>query len=232
MLEWRLKAFAVWQKMESPDWAKLDIPPIDYQDAYYYAAPKTSDGPASLDEVDPELLKTYEKLGIPISEQKLLAGVVAVDAVFDSVSVATTFRDELAKAGVIFCPISEAIRKYPDLINTYMGSVVPVADNYFSTLNAAVFDGSFIYIQKVCGARWDYRRIFVSMNKTPDNLNTLIIAEGSSYVSYLEGCTAPQRDENQLHAAVVELVAMQDAKLNIQLYKIGTQAMKMARGYL
>ena len=149
MLEWRLKAYAVWQKMESPDWAKLNIPPIDYQDAYYYAAPKTSDGPASLDEVDPELLKTYEKLGIPISEQKLLAGVVAVDAVFDSVSVATTFRAELAKAGVIFCPISEAIREYPELIKRYMGSVVPVADNYFSALNAAVFtDGSFVYIPK------------------------------------------------------------------------------------
>ena len=215
MLEWRLKAFAVWQKMDSPDWAKLDIPPIDYQDAYYYAAPKTSDGPASLDEVDPELLRTYEKLGIPISEQKLLAGVVAVDAVFDSVSVATTFRDELAKAGVIFCPISEAIREYPDLIKTYMGSVVPVADNYFSALNAAVFtDGSFVYIPKGVRCPMELSTYFrINEQNTGQFERTLIIAEDSSYVSYLEGCTAPQRDENQLHAAVVELVAMHDAEI-------------------
>ena len=215
MLEWRLKAFATWQKMDSPDWAKLDIPPIDYQDAYYYAAPKTSDGPASLDEVDPELLRTYEKLGIPISEQKLLAGVVAVDAVFDSVSVATTFRDELAKAGVIFCPISEAIREYPDLIKTYMGSVVPVADNYFSALNAAVFtDGSFVYIPKDVRCPMELSTYFrINEQNTGQFERTLIIAEDSSYVSYLEGCTAPQRDENQLHAAVVELVAMQDAEI-------------------
>ena len=215
MLEWRLKAFAVWQKMDSPDWAKLDIPPIDYQDAYYYAAPKTSDGPASLDEVDPELLRTYEKLGIPISEQKLLAGVVAVDAVFDSVSVATTFRDELAKAGVIFCPISEAIREYPDLIKTYMGSVVPVADNYFSALNAAVFtDGSFVYIPTGVRCPMELSTYFrINEQNTGQFERTLIIAEDSSYVSYLEGCTAPQRDENQLHAAVVELVAMQDAEI-------------------
>ena len=215
MLEWRLKAFAVWQKMDSPDWAKLDIPPIDYQDAYYYAAPKTSDGPASLDEVDPELLRTYEKLGIPISEQKLLAGVVAVDAVFDSVSVATTFRDELAKAGVIFCPISEAIREYPELIKTYMGSVVPVADNYFSALNAAVFtDGSFVYIPKGVRCPMELSTYFrINEQNTGQFERTLIIAEDSSYVSYLEGCTAPQRDENQLHAAVVELVAMQDAEI-------------------
>ena len=215
MLEWRLKAFAVWQKMDTPDWAKLNIPPIDYQDAYYYAAPKTSDGPASLDEVDPELLRTYEKLGIPISEQKLLAGVVAVDAVFDSVSVATTFRDELAKAGVIFCPISEAIREYPDLIKTYMGSVVPVADNYFSALNSAVFtDGSFVYIPKGVRCPMELSTYFrINEQNTGQFERTLIIAEDSSYVSYLEGCTAPQRDENQLHAAVVELVAMQDAEV-------------------
>ena len=215
MLEWRLKAYAVWQKMESPDWAKLNIPPIDYQDAYYYAAPKTSDGPASLDEVDPELLKTYEKLGIPISEQKLLAGVVAVDAVFDSVSVATTFRGELAKAGVIFCPISEAIREYPELIKCYMGSVVPVADNYFSALNAAVFtDGSFVYIPKGVRCPMELSTYFrINEQNTGQFERTLIIAEDSSYVSYLEGCTAPQRDENQLHAAVVELVAMQDAEI-------------------
>ena len=215
MLEWRLKAYAVWQKMESPDWAKLDIAPIDYQDAYYYAAPKTSDGPASLDEVDPELLKTYEKLGIPISEQKLLAGVVAVDAVFDSVSVATTFRGELAKAGVIFCPISEAIREYPELIKRYMGSVVPVADNYFSALNAAVFtDGSFVYIPKGVRCPMELSTYFrINEQNTGQFERTLIIAEDSSYVSYLEGCTAPQRDENQLHAAVVELVAKQDAEI-------------------
>jgi Fe-S cluster assembly protein SufB len=215
MLEWRLKAFAVWQKMDTPDWAKLNIPPIDYQEAYYYAAPKTSDGPASLDEVDPELLRTYEKLGIPISEQKLLAGVVAVDAVFDSVSVATTFRDELAKAGVIFCPISEAIREYPDLIKTYMGSVVPVADNYFSALNSAVFtDGSFVYIPKGVRCPMELSTYFrINEQNTGQFERTLIIAEDSSYVSYLEGCTAPQRDENQLHAAVVELVAMQDAEV-------------------
>ena len=215
MLEWRLKAYAVWQKMESPDWAKLDIAPIDYQDAYYYAAPKTSDGPASLDEVDPELLKTYEKLGIPISEQKLLAGVVAVDAVFDSVSVATTFRGELAKAGVIFCPISEAIREYPELIKRYMGSVVPVADNYFSALNAAVFtDGSFVYIPKGVRCPMELSTYFrINEQNTGQFERTLIIAEDASYVSYLEGCTAPQRDENQLHAAVVELVAMQDAEI-------------------
>ncbi len=215
MLEWRLKAYAVWQKMESPDWAKLNIPPIDYQDAYYYAAPKTSDGPASLDEVDPELLKTYEKLGIPISEQKLLAGVVAVDAVFDSVSVATTFRKELAKAGVIFCPISDAIREYPELIKRYMGSVVPVADNYFSALNAAVFtDGSFVYIPKGVRCPMELSTYFrINEQNTGQFERTLIIAEDSSYVSYLEGCTAPQRDENQLHAAVVELVAMQDAEI-------------------
>ena len=215
MLEWRLKAFAVWQTMDTPDWAKLNIPPIDYQDAYYYAAPKSSDGPASLDEVDPELLRTYEKLGIPISEQKLLAGVVAVDAVFDSVSVATTFRDELAKAGVIFCPISEAIRDYPDLIKTYMGSVVPVADNYFSALNSAVFtDGSFVYIPKGVRCPMELSTYFrINEKNTGQFERTLIIAEDSSYVSYLEGCTAPQRDENQLHAAVVELVAMQDGEI-------------------
>ena len=215
MLEWRLKAFAVWQKMDSPDWAKLDIPPIDYQDAYYYAAPKSSDGPSSLDEVDPELLRTYEKLGIPISEQKLLAGVVAVDAVFDSVSVATTFRDELAKAGVIFCPISEAIREYPDLIKTYMGSVVPVADNYFSALNAAVFtDGSFVYIPPNTRCPMELSTYFrINEPNTGQFERTLLIADKGSYVSYLEGCTAPMRDENQLHAAVVELVALEDAEI-------------------
>tara|TARA_B110000305_G_scaffold41627_1_gene43440 strand:+ start:360 stop:1814 length:1455 start_codon:yes stop_codon:yes gene_type:complete len=215
MLDWRLKAFATWQKMESPDWAKLDIEPIDYQDIYYYSAPKSVEGPASLDEVDPELLKTYAKLGIPLDEQKILAGVIAVDAVFDSVSVATTFRGELAKVGVIFCPISEAIREYPDLVKKYIGSVVPVADNYFSALNSAVFtDGSFVYIPKGVRCPMELSTYFrINEANTGQFERTLIIAEDEAYVSYLEGCTAPQRDENQLHAAVVELVAMDDAEI-------------------
>ena len=215
MLDWRLKAFATWQKMESPDWAKLDIEPIDYQDIHYYSAPKRGEGPASLDEVDPKLLKTYAKLGIPLDEQKILAGVVAVDAVFDSVSVATTFRGELAKVGVIFCPISEAIRDYPDLVKKYIGSVVPVADNYFAALNSAVFtDGSFVYIPKGVRCPMELSTYFrINEANTGQFERTLIIAEDKSYVSYLEGCTAPQRDENQLHAAVVELVAMDDAEI-------------------
>ena len=215
MLDWRLKAFATWQKMESPDWAKLDIEPIDYQDIYYYSAPKSVEGPASLDEVDPELLKTYAKLGISLDEQKVLAGVVAVDVVFDSVSVATTFRGELAKVGVIFCPISEAIRDYPDLVKKYIGSVVPVADNYFSALNSAVFtDGSFVYIPKGVSCPMELSTYFrINEANTGQFERTLIIAEDEAYVSYLEGCTAPQRDENQLHAAVVELVAMDDAEI-------------------
>ncbi|MBL6605951.1 MAG: Fe-S cluster assembly protein SufB [Alphaproteobacteria bacterium] len=214
MLEWRLKAYRHWLKMDSPDWAKLNIPEIDYQDVYYYAAPKSAEGPKSLDEVDPELLATYEKLGIPLNEQKMLAGV-AVDAVFDSVSVATTFREELAKSGVIFCPISEAIREYPELIKKYMGSVVPVADNYFSALNSAVFtDGSFVYIPKGVRCPMELSTYFrINEKNTGQFERTLIIAEDNSYVSYLEGCTAPQRDENQLHAAVVELVAMEDAEI-------------------
>ena len=214
MLEWRLKAYRHWLKMASPDWAKLNIPAIDYQDVYYYAAPKSAEGPKSLDEVDPELLATYEKLGIPLNEQKMLAGV-AVDAVFDSVSVATTFREELAKSGVIFCPISEAIREYPELIKKYMGSVVPVADNYFSALNAAVFtDGSFVYIPKGVRCPMELSTYFrINEKNTGQFERTLIIAEDNSYVSYLEGCTAPQRDENQLHAAVVELVALEDAEI-------------------
>ena len=214
MLEWRLKAYRYWLKMQSPDWAKLNIPPIDYNDIYYYAAPKTAEAPKSLDEVDPERLRTYEKLGIPLNEQKMLAGV-AVDAVFDSVSVATTFREELAKAGVIFCPISEAIREYPDLVRKYMGSVVPVSDNYFSALNSAVFtDGSFVYIPKGVRCPMELSTYFrINEKNTGQFERTLIIAEDSSYVSYLEGCTAPQRDENQLHAAVVELVAQTDAEI-------------------
>ena len=214
MLNWRLKAYQYWLKMTPPDWAKLNVPPIDYDDIYYYAAPKSAEAPKSLDEVDPELLRTYEKLGIPLNEQKMLAGV-AVDAVFDSVSVATTFREELAKAGVIFCPISEAIREYPDLVRKYMGSVVPVSDNYFSALNSAVFtDGSFVYIPKGVRCPMELSTYFrINEKNTGQFERTLIIAEDSSYVSYLEGCTAPQRDENQLHAAVVELVAQTDAEI-------------------
>ena len=214
MLEWRLKAYAKWLTMESPDWAKLNVPEIDYQDIYYYAAPKSAEGPKSLDEVDPELLATYEKLGIPLNEQKMLAGV-AVDAVFDSVSVATTFREELAKSGVIFCPISEAVHSHPELVKKYIGSVVPVADNYFSALNSAVFtDGSFVYIPKGVRCPMELSTYFrINEKNTGQFERTLIIAEDASYVSYLEGCTAPQRDENQLHAAVVELVAQEDAEI-------------------
>jgi len=214
MLDWRLKAYRYWLKMPTPDWAKLNIPPIDYNDIYYYAAPKSAEKPKSLDEVDPELLRTYEKLGIPLNEQKMLAGV-AVDAVFDSVSVATTFREELAKAGVIFCPISEAIKTHPELVKKYIGSVVPVSDNYFSALNSAVFtDGSFVYIPKGVRCPMELSTYFrINEKNTGQFERTLIIAEDESYVSYLEGCTAPQRDENQLHAAVVELVAHHDAEI-------------------
>ena len=219
MLEWRLKAFETWKTMVEPDWAKLNIPEIDYQDAYYYAAPKKQDGPKTLDDVDPALLETYDKLGIPLHEQEILAGVqerrVAVDAVFDSVSVATTFKAELEKAGVIFCPISEAIQKYPDLVKKYMASVVPVADNYFACLNCAVFtDGSFVYIPEGVHCPMELSTYFrINEQNTGQFERTLIIAAKGSYVSYLEGCTAPQRDENQLHAAVVELVAMDDAEI-------------------
>ena len=214
MLEWRLKAYRHWLTMEDPDWAKLNYPPIDYQDIHYYAAPKKAEGPKSLDEVDPELLRTYEKLGIPLREQEMLAGV-AVDAVFDSVSVATTFRDKLAEAGVIFCPISEAIRDYPELVQQYIGSVVPQGDNYFSALNSAVFtDGSFVYIPEGVRCPMELSTYFrINEKNTGQFERTLIIAEEGSYVSYLEGCTAPQRDDNQLHAAVVELVAMTDAEI-------------------
>ena len=214
MLELRLKAYRHWLTMEEPDWAKLNYPPIDYQDIHYYAAPKKADGPKSLDEVDPELLKTYEKLGIPLKEQEMLAGV-AVDAVFDSVSVATTFREKLAEAGVIFCPISEAIQNHPEMIKEYLSSVVPHGDNYFSALNAAVFtDGSFVYIPKGVRCPMELSTYFrINEMNTGQFERTLIIADEGSYVSYLEGCTAPQRDENQLHAAVVELVAMTDAEI-------------------
>ncbi|GEQ98724.1 Fe-S cluster assembly protein SufB [Iodidimonas gelatinilytica] len=220
MLDWRLKAFAMWQKMEEPDWAMISHPPIDYQDTYFYAAPKAKDGPKSLNEVDPELLRTYEKLGIPIAEQEVLAGVegaakVAVDAVFDSVSVATTFRKELEKAGVIFMSISEAMREHPELVRKYLGSVVPQRDNFFATLNCAVFsDGTFVYIPKGVRCPMELSTYFrINAENTGQFERTLIIADEGSYVSYLEGCTAPMRDENQLHAAVVELIALDDAEI-------------------
>ncbi|HEY0013823.1 MAG TPA: Fe-S cluster assembly protein SufB [Allosphingosinicella sp.] len=220
MLEWRLKAYRAWLTMEEVSWAKLDIPAIDFQDAYYYAEPKQKPKLGSLDEVDPEILRVYEKLGIPIEEQKVLAGVegarkVAVDAVFDSVSVATTFRAELERAGVIFRSISEAIREFPDLVRKYLGSVVPQRDNYFACLNAAVFsDGTFVYIPEGVRCPMELSTYFrINAANTGQFERTLIVADKGSYVSYLEGCTAPMRDENQLHAAVVELVAMDDAEI-------------------
>ncbi len=220
MLEWRLKAFRLWQGMTAPDWAKLDIAPIDYQDAYYFAEPKAKDKLGSLDEVDPEILRVYEKLGIPIEEQKVLAGVegarkVAVDAVFDSVSVATTFREELKRAGVIFLSISEAVREYPELVQKWLGKVVPQRDNFFAALNCAVFsDGTFVYIPEGVRCPMELSTYFrINAQNTGQFERTLIIADKGSYVSYLEGCTAPMRDENQLHAAVVELVALDDAEI-------------------
>ncbi|MEZ5709999.1 MAG: Fe-S cluster assembly protein SufB [Blastomonas sp.] len=220
MLEWRLKAFRIWQEMETPDWAKLDIPMIDYQNAYYYAEPKKKPTLDSLDDLDPQIRETYEKLGISLEEQKVLANVkgarkVAVDAVFDSVSVATTFREELSRAGVIFMSISEAIREHPDLVRKWLGRVVPVRDNYFAALNCAVFsDGTFVYIPKGVRCPMELSTYFrINAENTGQFERTLIVAEQGSYVSYLEGCTAPQRDENQLHAAVVELVALDDAEI-------------------
>ncbi|WP_367605973.1 Fe-S cluster assembly protein SufB [Legionella sp. W05-934-2] len=215
MLEWRLQAFRHWQTMKHPNWSSVHYPPIDYQAISYYSAPKKkADGPKSLDEVDPELLRTYEKLGIPLREQEMLAGV-AVDAVFDSVSVATTFKEKLAEAGVIFCPFSEAVQKYPDLIKKYLGSVVPYRDNFYATLNSAVFsDGSFVYIPEGVRCPMELSTYFrINAASTGQFERTLIIADKRSYVSYLEGCTAPMRDENQLHAAVVELVALDDAQI-------------------
>ena len=215
LLEWRLKAYRHWLTMEEPDWAKVGYDRIDYQDLHYYAAPKNIDRPKSLDEVDPELLKTYEKLGIPLKEQELLSGVVAVDAVFDSVSVATTYKAKLTEMGVIFCSISEAVREYPEIVEKYIGSVVPYSDNYFATLNSAVFtDGSFVYIPKGLRCPMELSTYFrINAENTGQFERTLIIADEGAYVSYLEGCTAPQRDENQLHAAVVELVALDNAEI-------------------
>ena len=215
MLEYRLKAFRHWQTMKEPDWAQLNIEPIDYQAISYYSAPKRKeDGPQSLDEVDPELLETYKKLGIPLDEQERLAGV-AVDAVFDSVSVATTFKGKLKDAGVIFCPISEALQEHPELVKQYLGTVVPEGDNFFAALNAAVFtDGSFVYIPKGVRCPMELSTYFrINAANTGQFERTLIIADEDSHVSYLEGCTAPMRDENQLHAAVVELVAMDNAEI-------------------
>ncbi|WP_273754190.1 MULTISPECIES: Fe-S cluster assembly protein SufB [unclassified Bartonella] len=233
MLTWRLQAYRRWLTMQEPHWARLEYPKINFQELYYYAAPKNHTGPKSLDEVDPELLATYEKLGIPLKEQEILAGVrkqsdpstfddsvsisgqVAVDAVFDSVSVVTTFKKELARAGVIFCSISEAIIEHPELIKEYLGTVVPVGDNYYAALNAAVFtDGSFVYIPKGVRCPMELSTYFrINERNTGQFERTLIIAAEDSYVSYLEGCTAPQRDENQLHAAVVELVALENAEI-------------------
>ena len=220
MLEWRLKAYRHWLTMAPPDWAKLNVPPIDYQEAYYWAAPKAKPKLGSLDEVDPEILRIYEKLGIPLEEQKVLAGVegarkVAVDAVFDSVAVATTFRKELEEAGVIFRSISEAIREYPELVKPWLGKVVPMHDNYFATLNCAVFsDGTFVYVPEGVRCPMELSTYFrINAENTGQFERTLIVADKGSYVSYLEGCTAPQRDENQLHAAVVELVTLDDAEI-------------------
>ncbi|QQM29022.1 Fe-S cluster assembly protein SufB [Martelella lutilitoris] len=225
MLEWRLQAYRRWLTMEEPSWARVNYPKIDFNDLYYYAAPKSVTGPKTLDEVDPELLATYEKLGIPLQEQEILAGVqekqhqpksrVAVDAVFDSVSVVTTFKKELAKAGVIFMSISEAMREYPDLVKKYLGSVVPQGDNFYAALNSAVFtDGSFVFVPKGVRCPMELSTYFrINEKNTGQFERTLIIAEEGAYVSYLEGCTAPQRDENQLHAAVVELIALDDAEI-------------------
>ena len=215
LLERRLEAYRHWLTMDEPKWAFVDYPPIDYQDAYYFAAPKSpGDGPQSLDDVDPKLLETYEKLGIPLAERAILAGV-AVDAVFDSVSVATTFKAKLEEAGVIFCPMSEAVRDHPDLVRKYLGTVVPTGDNFFSTLNSAVFsDGTFVYVPKNVRCPMELSTYFrINAANTGQFERTLIIADEGSYVSYLEGCTAPMRDENQMHAAIVELIAMDNAEI-------------------
>lgn len=214
MLQWRLQSFKRWQAMQEPHWARVAYPPVDFQDLHYYAAPKVKAAPKSIDELDPELRRTYEKLGIPLDEQKKLNGI-AVDMVFDSVSVGTTFKAELEKAGVIFCSISEAIRNHPELVQKYLGSVVPVDDNFYAALNSAVFtDGSFVYVPEGVRCPMELSTYFrMNAKNTGQFERTLIIAEKGAYVSYLEGCTAPQRDENQLHAAVVELVALDDAEI-------------------
>ncbi|MGA9846347.1 MAG: Fe-S cluster assembly protein SufB, partial [Roseiarcus sp.] len=219
LLLWRLDAFRRWLTMDEPKWARVEYPPIDFQEIHYFSAPKTTPGPRSLDDVDPELLRTYAKLGIPLVEQEILAGVerprVAVDAVFDSVSVATTFKAELAKVGVIFCSFSEAVQNHPDLVRRYLGTVVPATDNFYATLNSAVFsDGSFVYVPPGVRCPMELSTYFrINEKNTGQFERTLIVADKGSYVSYLEGCTAPKRDENQLHAAVVELVALEDAEI-------------------
>ena len=219
LTEWRLEAYRRWLTMQEPKWANVKYPKIDFQELYYYSAPKSTEGPKSLAEVDPELLRTYERLGIPLSEQKVLAGVdgarVAVDAVFDSVSVVTTFKEELAKAGVIFTSVSEAVKTHPELVRKYLGSVVPSTDNFFATLNSAAFsDGSFVYVPPGMRCPMELSTYFrINERQTGQFERTLIIADKGAYVSYLEGCTAPMRDENQLHAAVVELVALDDAEI-------------------
>ncbi|PRH86741.1 Fe-S cluster assembly protein SufB [Labrys okinawensis] len=220
MTEWRLDAYRRWITMQEPTWARVEYPPIDFQDLYYYAAPKQNAAPKSLDEIDPAILKTYEKLGIPLREVEILEGVapanrIAVDAVFDSVSVVTTFKEELKKAGVIFCSISEALREHPDLVKKYLGTVVPTTDNFYATLNSAVFsDGSFVYVPPGVRCPMELSTYFrINEEKTGQFERTLIIADKGAYVSYLEGCTAPRRDENQLHAAVVELIALDDAEI-------------------
>ena len=219
MLDWRLESYRRWQTMSEPTWAKVHYPKIDFQNLYYYAAPKSTEGPKSLADVDPELLRTYEKLGIPLREREILAGVqgarVAVDAVFDSVSVVTTFKEELGKAGVIFCSISEALREHPDLVRKYLGSVVPQSDNFYASLNSAVFsDGSFVYVPPGVRCPMELSTYFrMNEKETGQFERTLIIADKGAYVSYLEGCTAPMRDEHQLHAAVVELIALDDAEI-------------------
>jgi len=230
LLDYRLKAFALWKTMTPPNWAKLEIPEIDFNDLYYYAAPKKKDTPKSLDEIDPDLLATFEKLGIPLGEQKRITGV-AVDAVFDSVSVATTYKEDLAKVGVIFCSISEAVKEYPDLVKKYLGTVVPVSDNFYAALNSAVFsDGSFVYIPKGVTCPLDLSTYFrINAKDTGQFERTLIIADEGSYVNYLEGCTAPQRDENQLHAAIVELVTLDNAEIKystVQNWYAGDKAGK------
>ena len=214
LLQFRLEAYRHWLTLEQPDWALLNIPPIDYQDIIYYAAPKKKEGPKSLDEVDPELLRTFEKLGIPLEEQKMLSGI-AVDAVMDSVSVKTTFRETLAEKGIIFCSFSEAVREYPELVKKYLGAVVPYTDNYFAALTSAVFsDGSFVYIPKGTRCPMELSTYFrINAINTGQFERTLIVADEGAYVSYLEGCTAPQRDENQLHAAIVEIIVEKDAEV-------------------
>jgi Fe-S cluster assembly protein SufB len=231
LLEYRLKAFRHWQKMDVPKWAKLKIPEIDYQDLYYYSAPKKKEAVASLDEIDPELLATFEKLGIPLNEQKRISGV-AVDAVFDSVSVGTTHQEELSKVGVIFCSISEAVKEHPELVKKYLGTVVPYSDNFYAALNAAVFsDGSFVYIPKGVKCPLDLSTYFrINAKETGQFERTLIVADADSFVNYLEGCTAPQRDENQLHAAIVELVAMDNAEIKYSTVQNWYAGDKLGKG--